>query len=707
MAMENNSFNVKVGDKEIGVEINGLAEQASGSCFIKCGGTSLLCVAQIGKQKEDMGFFPLTCDYVEKYYAAGKIGGSRYMRREGRPSTEAVLVSRMIDRAVRPLFPKGLKAEVQIIATCLSWDEENDPVLLGFIGSSIALLVSEIPWQEPIGAVRIGKIDGKLVINPSHEQREKSEFDLIFAGVEKNGKVLINMIEGELQETDEQEIIEAFDFCLPYIKTIIEFQKEIRKKAGKEKTISVVSEIDLSFKAEAGKFLSGKLEKAMFQKDKRNREQELETLLDGLINCLGEEKSEQAKVIFEEQQEKILKENILKNEKRVDNRKIDEVRNVQAQAGFLPRTHGSGLFSRGLTKVLSILTLGAPGDQLLLEGMIISGEQRFMHHYNFPPYSVGEVKRLMSPGRREIGHGMLAEKSLRFLLPSFDDFPYTIRIVSEVLSSNGSSSMGSLSAASIALMDAGVPIKRPATGVAMGLVVAIKGGEEDLSNFKLLTDIQGPEDHYGDMDFKAAGTEKGVTALQMDVKIKGITKEIFSNALKGAKKARIEILATIKKAIESPRQELSPFAPRVFMLKVNPEKIGQIIGPGGKMIKQITEECSAEVDIEDDGRVFITSDSKEGAKKAIDWVNAIAKDVEVGEVYKNGKVTRLMAFGAFVEFLPGKEGLCHISQFSDKRVEKVEDVVKIGDVIPVKVVEVDEQGRINLSAKQAGFKVKQ
>ncbi|MCD6500665.1 polyribonucleotide nucleotidyltransferase [bacterium] len=703
------SFQIKLRDKEIKVEIGGLAEQASGCCLVKSGETSVLATSQIGGEREGLNFFPLTCDYEERYYAAGKIGGSRFIRREARPSTEAVLISRMIDRAIRPLFPENLRKEVQVIVTCLSWDGENDPAIVGLLGASLALSISDIPWAGPVGVVRVAKVGENFILNPDYEQRERGEIDLIFTGLEKNGEILINMIEGEAREVSEETIVRAYDFVLPFLKDLIDWQKEIVRKVGKEKISLEVPEKDIKLEKKVKKFLAKKLEKALYQKEKQHSQNDLEILREELREKVkeefGEEKIGEAEYFFEKEKERIFRENILEREKRPDGRKLDEIRELEIKAGLLPRTHGSGFFSRGLTKVLSILTLGAPGDQQLLEGMEIRGKKRFLHHYNFPPYCAGEVRPLRGPGRREIGHGMLAEKALRPLIPSFEEFPYTIRVVSEVLSSNGSTSMASVSAASLALMDAGVPIQRPAAGIAIGLVRGrVLSGRESLE-WKLLTDIQGPEDSSGDMDFKVAGTEKGITALQMDVKIDGISKEILKESLARAKKARMEILASQNKVLAQPRPSLSPFAPRVYTLSINPEKIGQLIGPGGRVINEIIENCGVSIDIEESGKVFVTAEKETAAKKAIGWIKDITKEVKVGEVFQ-GKVKKILDFGAIVEIFPGQEGLCHISEFVPQRIAKVSDVVRVGEIIPVKVINIDEQGRVNLSAKKAGFKPK-
>ncbi len=696
------------------IQTENLADQASGCCLIKMGETSILATSQKGEKKAGMGFFPLTCEYQERYYAAGKILGSRFIRREGRPSNEAILISRMVDRAIRPLFPKEFNNEVQVISTCLSWDEENNPATLALLGASISLLISDIPWQGPVGVARIGKINESFILNPNYQEKEKSEMDLLITAIEKDNQILINMIEFQGDEISEETILEASDFAKPYLKEIIDFQKELAKKIGKEKISLDKGFQEAAFEKMAKKFLDKKLKKNLYQKEKQKRQADTETLKEEFLERIKEEPSftkaeeerkqeiiDYAKKLFEEEKERVLDETILKKEERPDGRKLDEIRKIEIAVGVLPRTHGSSIFSRGQTRALSILTLGAPSDQQLLEGMEISGKKRFLLHYNFPPYSVGEVFPLRGPGRREIGHGMLAEKALLPLIPKFEDFPYTIRLVSELISSNGSTSMASISAGCLALMDGGVPIKRPAAGIAIGLIT----GEKGLSDYKILTDIQGPEDHYGDMDFKVAGTEKGVTAIQMDVKINGITKKILEEALARGKNARLKILEIQNKVISQPRAQLSNFAPRVYTININPEKIGSVIGPGGRIINEIIEDCGVSIDIEESGKVFITAEKDEGAQKAISWIKNITKEVAVGEVFQ-GKVRRILNFGAMVEILPGQDGLVHISEFVDYRLNKVEDVVKINDIIPVKVISIDEQGRINLSAKKAGFKPK-
>jgi polyribonucleotide nucleotidyltransferase len=649
------------------------------------------------KPLEKMDFFPLMVEYSERYYAAGKILGSRFIRREGRPTDEAILISRIIDRTVRPLFPTNLNREVQIVITCLSWDGENDPATLGLFAASLGLLISDIPWNGPTAAVRLSKNE-QVKLFPNYQEREEGIYDLIVAGVDSEKGVLVNMIEGQAKEAPEQAIFEAFDFAKPEIKNLIELQKTIQKEIGKEKIKIAEKPEDKNFEDSVKGFLAGKIEQAMMAPaDKDGSEEyslsDVKNELKEFLKDQDQEKLNYGNEIFEKETEKTFEENVLKNERRPDGRKLDQVRELSCEVGLLPRVHGCGLFSRGETSALSVLTLGAPGDQKLMDGMEVRGKKRFMHHYNFLPYCTGEVKPMRGTGRREVGHGMLGEKAILPMLPAVEDFPYTIRIVSEVLSSNGSSSMASTCAASLALMDAGVPIERPVAGIAMGLVT-------DGEKYKILTDIQGPEDHYGHMDFKVAGTDNGVNAIQLDVKTLGLTKQILEETLLGAKKAREEILAKMRTAIAEPRANLSPFAPRIFVFVIKPDKIREVIGPGGKVINEIIDACGVSIDIEDDGKVFITGENEESAKKALEWVKNIVHEVEVGEMFQ-GKVKRILDFGAFVEFLPGQEGMVHISQLAIQRVEKVTDVVNLGDIIPVKVISIDQQGRINLSLKEA------
>ncbi len=700
---------LEIAKRNLIVEISNLAEQSNGSVFVQYGETMVLATAVMSARETHLDYFPLSVNYEEKFYAAGKIKGPRYVKREGRPTDEAICNSRLIDRAIRPLFNQTLKRDIQVIITILSWDGENDPDILGLIASSLALSISDIPWQGPLAAIRVGRIEEKFVLNPTYEQVEKSDMNVVFSAVESEKEILVNMIEGNFNEINDSLIFDAYKFAKPYLKKIIDFQNEIIQKKGEEKITIPGFTKEIELENEVGKILKDNLEKALFQKDKKLRKSEIGQLKEQVIVFAKDnypEKIKRAIDIFDEQVKKILRVNILEKEKRIDGRKLNEIRKLDSRIGLIPRSHGSGLFLRGQTKSLSILTLGAPGDVQFLEGMEVVGKKRFMHHYNFPPYSVGEARPIRGPGRREIGHGILAEKSLAPLIPPSDEFPYTIRIVSEILSSNGSTSMASVCSSSLALMDAGVPIRTSVAGISIGLVVepGVKFPTSK-TNYKLLTDIQGSEDHNGDMDFKLAGTRKGVTAIQMDIKVGGITEKIFKESLEKAKKSRLEILNEMKKVIEKPRPKLSPHAPRILVLQINPEKIGKVIGPGGKVINEIIEECSVSIDIEESGKVFITAEKEEAAKKAVSWIENLTREVKVGEVFQ-GKVIRVLDFGAFVEILPGQDGLIHISKLAPYRVQKVTDIVKIGDMVEVKIISIDEQGRINLSLnkKNAGAK---
>ena len=686
--MENKNYTMELGGRDLIVQIRSLAEKANGEVLVRYGDTLVLATCVMAKIKSaEVDFFPLSVNYEEKYYAAGKIKGPRYMKREGKPSDEAILTSRLIDRVIRPLFPNNFYREIQVITTCLAWDGENNPDMVSLIAASIALSISDIPWSGPVGAVRIGKINNDFIINPTLKQKEESKLELVLAGIKKDEKILINMIECRADESDEETILRAAQFGEDYLNKLINFQKEISGQLGKSK-VRIEKLEEEKFEKEIKNWLSDKLEKALYIRPDTPQEDKISVLKESLINFVKEkteepEKTRLANEIFYKEIETLVHKNVIEKEQRVDFRKLDELRQISAEVGLVPRSHGCGLFARGQTKALSILTLGSPGDQQLLEGMEIVGKKGFMHHYNFPPYCSGEVKPIRSPGRREIGHGMLAEKALLPLIPSFDDFPYTIRIVSEILCSNGSSSMASVCSSSLALMDAGVPIKRPAAGIAMGLMSDKKG------NYKILTDIQGPEDHHGDMDLKVAGTKEGVTAIQMDVKIDGISRQILAEVLDKGKKARLEILNKIQEVIPSPRANLSPWAPRVYVLQINPEKIGDVIGPGGKVIRKITEEYEVNIDIEEDGKIFITAEKEENGKKAMSLIKNMTREVKRGETFE-GKVKKIMEFGAFVEIFPGQEGLIHVSKLRRK-------VLKAGDKVWVEVTNIDDQGRVDLS----------
>lgn len=700
------TYKLELGGRTLTIEVNNLAEQANGSVFIRYGDTLLLATAVMTKEdKGDQGFFPLTVEYEERYYAAGKIKGARYVRREGKPSDEAVCNARLIDRAIRPLFPENLRREVQVVITVLSFDGQNEPDILGLLAASLALSISDIPWSGPLAALRSGGDESQLILNPTYEEREKGKIDIVFSAL-KESDLIINMIEGKFEQADESLILKAWQSLGPHLEKLISLQREIAKEVGRKKMALIKAEPDRELEKKIKELLTDKLAAAVFSKDKEERYAKTGELKEQLLEVLKKEgtpeKIGSALKLFDKEIDKLVHEKAIKEGRRSDGRKLDELRELSSEVGLLPRTHGSGLFSRGETKALSILTLGAPGDVQLLEGMEIVGKKRFMHHYNFPPYSVGEVKPMRGPGRREIGHGMLAEKALLPVIPSVDNFPYTIRVVSEIVSSNGSTSMASICASSLALMDAGVPIARPVAGISIGLMseARVRDVSPAKADYRLLTDIQGPEDHHGDMDFKVAGTREGMTAIQMDVKIPGITEKIFIEALERAKEARLQILETMDKAIAAPRLELSPFAPRIIVFHINPEKIREVIGPGGKVINEIIDQCGVQIDIEDTGEIFITAEKAEAGQKALEWIKNITREVKVGELFQ-GKVKRIIPIGAFVEFLPGQEGLVHISQLAPWRVNKVEDIVKIGDIVPVKVIEIDQQGRINLSLKEA------
>ncbi|MBI2577626.1 MAG: polyribonucleotide nucleotidyltransferase [Candidatus Wildermuthbacteria bacterium] len=697
--MADKTFPLALKDKEIIVSFPNWAEQANGNVILRLGDTTVLVTAAMSQNESNLGFFPLTTDYEERFYAAGKILGSRFVRREGRPSDEAVITARLIDRAIRPLFPKNFFREVQVITTCLSWDGANDPDMIGLLGASLALGTSNIPWKGPVGGVRIGRVNDEFIIDPTYEQRATGDLDFVLAGVKEDGEILYNMIEAEGHEVPEAVFEEALAFAKPYLIEQLDFQEKIIKEMGKEKIVIGAPEMPEEARKEIIEFIGSKLKEALFNGEKQARMSAVEALKMAVVAFAQEKFSEsvsnnQVKNFFDEKIDEVVHEAAIKEGKRVDDRKLDELRPLKASAALLPRTHGSGMFERGQTRTLSILTLGAPGDQRLLEGMEIIGKKRFMHHYNFPPYAPGEVKPLRGPGRREIGHGILAEKALLPVIPTVDEFPYTIRIVTEVVSSNGSTSMASVCSSTLALMDAGVPIKKPVAGISIGLMSKGK-------DYVLLTDIQGPEDHHGDMDFKIAGTKEGITAIQLDVKVNGITDQIFKETLQTARKARVKILEEImEKILPQPRPELSPFAPKIFVLQINPEKIGLVVGSGGKTINKIIEEYGVEIDIEPDGEIFVTSEDAERGKQAVALISNMTREAKAGEIFQ-GTVKRIMDFGAFVEVLPGQEGLVHISQLAPYRVNKVTDIVKVGDVIPVKVIEIDSQGRINLSLKAA------
>ena len=694
------TYSAEFAGKPLFIEIGRLAGQANGSCRVQYGETTVLATATMAKEpKEGASYFPLSVDYEEKYYAAGKIKGSKWIKRETRPSDEAILTSRLIDRSLRPRFNQNIRNDIQVVAMVLSFDGINDPDIPALFGASLALMISNIPFDGPIAAARVGRINDKLIINPTYEERQQSDFDIVVAGTENK----INMIEAGAKIVPEEDIVKASVHALDELQELIKLQKKIAKELARDKKELGGPARDEAFAKIVRDFISPKLEKVLYTPHKREYVEGLDRIENELDEFLKAEfaahpeidkKLAEAKLIFEEEINRIVHKNILESEKRPDGRKIDELREIAAEVGILPHSHGTGLFNRGTTQALTSLTLAAPGMEQWVETMeIMLTKKRFMHHYVFPPFCVGETGRMGSGGRREIGHGALAERALEPLIPSKDDFPYTIRLVSEILSSNGSSSMASVCGSSLAMMDGGVPVKAPAAGIAMGLMFDDKGDK-----YKILTDIQGPEDHHGDMDLKVAGTKDGVTAMQMDVKVEGINEKILKEALAQAKKARLEILEVMAKAIPAPRKELSPYAPRVQIIKINPEKIGALIGPQGKNINEIIEQTGAEIDIEDDGSVFITSDKPENMEKAIALIRNSTYEAKPGDEF-DGKVTRLLDFGAMVEYMPGKEGLVHVSEISKEHIRRPSDVLKLGQVVHVRVKNIDDYGRINLTMK--------
>ena len=684
------SYSIELGGRTLTMEIGKIAKQANGAVLVRYGDTAVVVAATGTKTpREGVDFFPLTVDFEEKMYAVGKIPGG-FIKREGRPAETAILTSRLIDRPIRPMFPEGYHNDVQIVATAVSVDPDNAPDIPAMIGASCALCISDIPFEGPIAGVRVGMIDGQYIINPTIEQAKVSRLNLAVAGT----KDAILMVEAGAKEISEDEMLDAIWFGHEEIKKLVEWQEQIMAEVGKPKMEVPVYEPPAELAAEIEAYGAEQLKAALMDANKLEREENVARIKAEIADAFMEKYPDNAKdvaYITQKLVKKIVRRTISVDKIRPDGRALDEVRPVTCEVGLLARPHGSALFTRGQTQILNVLALAPLSEAQTLDGLGVELTKRYIHHYNFPPYSVGETKPLRSPGRREIGHGALAERALLPVIPSEDEFPYAIRLVSETLESNGSSSMGSVCASTLSLMDAGVPIKAPVAGVAMGLV-------KDGDYFTILTDIQGLEDALGDMDFKVAGTKNGITAIQMDIKIDGINKEIFQQALAQAKRGREHIMGIMMDCISEPRKELSKYAPKITTIHVDTEKISKIIGPGGKTIKKIVEETGAKIDIEEDGRVYIAAVNSEQANKAIDMINGITAEAEVGKIY-TGKVTRLMNFGAFVEILPGKEGLVHISQLSTERVNKVEDVVSVGDEIVVKVTEIDQKGRINLSRK--------
>jgi polyribonucleotide nucleotidyltransferase len=684
-----NSFECEVGGRRLIVETGKLAGRASGAVTVRYGDTVVLVtVCTSDEPREGIDFLPLTIDYEERLYAAGKIPGG-FIRREGRPSQEATLASRLTDRPLRPLLPKGWRKEIQIIVTVLSADQENDPDILSVIGGSAALSISEIPFAGPVSAVRVGYINNELILNPTLAQLDTSQFELVVVST----KQAVVMVEAGAKEASENIILQAIEFGHKANQNIITLQEQLQQACGRPKVEAPTSGVKPEVTAAISPIADSKLSQVLSQPERLQREQGLSNLKKELIESLGESfPQEDITAALETKVKAEVRGNLLEKAKRIDGRGPADIRPISCEVGLLPRTHGSALFTRGQTQVLTITTLGSIRQEQQLDGLGLEESKRFMHHYNFPPFSGGEVKRIGTPGRREIGHGALAERAIEPVLPKDEDFPYTIRLVSEVLSSSGSTSMASVCASSLSLMDAGIPTTAAVAGVAMGLVTGEQG------NYIILTDIEGTEDAYGDMDFKVAGTANGITALQLDIKLKGVSTEILGKALNQARQARLSILEVMNQTLSSSRPQLSRYAPRMYKITIDPSKIGAVIGTGGKTIRSIIEETKATIDIENDGTVIIGSPNEESARKAIDIIEGLTKEAEVGSIY-TGKVTRVVDFGAFVEILPGKEGLVHISELADYRVAKVEDVVKVGDEVTVKVINIDELGRINLSRR--------
>lgn len=683
-------FKREIAGREMKVTIGKVAEQANGAALVEYGDTVVLVTATAStKPREGIDFFPLSVDYEEKMYAVGKIPGG-FIKREGRPSEKAILTARLIDRPLRPLFPEGYRNDVQVVATALSVDQDNQPDIVAMVGSSIALSISDIPFDGPTGSVFVGMVDGEYIINPNEEQTAKSKISLTLAGT----KSAIMMVEAGAEIVTEEEMLGAILKGHEEIKNICDFIEEIQREVGKEKAEYEVFKPNEEIKEKVTTFGKDLLIDAINQEDKVVREEKFEAAKDKIYEHFAEELEEFGKDIdaaIESIEVEEIRRAIIEEEKRPDGRALDEIRPLSSEVGLFRRTHGSGLFTRGQTQVLSITTLAGLSEVQVIDGLGDDTPKRYIHHYNFPPYSVGDTRPMRGPGRREIGHGALAERALIPVLPSEEEFPYAIRVVSEVLSSNGSSSQASVCGSTLSLMDAGVPIKAPVAGIAMGLI-------EEHGKIKILTDIQGLEDHFGDMDFKVAGTREGITAIQMDIKVEGIKREILEEALEKARIARLHILENIKATIDKPRENLSPFAPIIYIILIDPEKIGEVIGSGGKVINKIIEQTGVKIDIDDDGKVSVISNDHEKAKEAIDIIEGIVKEVEVGDIY-NGKVKKLMKFGAFVELKKGTEGLLHISEIDHKRTEKVEDELKVGDSVVVKVIDVDDQGKISLSRK--------
>ncbi len=690
------TFKTAVGGRLLQMEIGKVCELANGQVMVRYGDTVVNVTACASKEpRPDIDFFPLSCDYEEKMYAAGKIPGG-FIKREGRPSERAVLNSRLMDRPLRPLFPKGFFNDVQVVATVMSVDPDCSPEIVAMIGSSVALAISDIPWEGPTASVLIGMVDGEFVVNPTLAQRQASTLHLVVSGT----KEAIMMVEAGAQEVPEDVVLDAIMFAHEEIKKIIVFIDEIIEEIGKPKMAVNLYKVPEEIDQAVREYAEEKMRAAIQTYDKMERLENMDAVevetKEYFAETYPDNEKDIANVLYNITKEQV-RSLILDDEIRPDNRKHTEIRPIWCETGILPRTHGSGLFTRGQTQVLSVVTLGALGEAQTIDGITEEEEKRYMHHYNFPPYSVGEAGRMRSPGRREIGHGALAERAIVPVLPTEEEFPYAIRVVSEVLSSNGSTSMGSTCGSCLALMDAGVPIRKPVAGIAMGLIERVE--EDGSSKMAILSDIQGMEDFLGDMDFKVAGTADGVTAIQMDIKVHGLSREVLEKALAQAREGRMFIMNKMLEVIPAPKPELSPYAPRIISMQIDPDKIRTVIGPGGKTINRIIADTGVKIDIDDTGLIYIAAPDMESANAGVKEIELLTKDVEVGEVYE-GKVVRIMNFGAFIEILPGKEGLLHISKMAKERVEKVQDVMNIGDIVKVKVTEIDSQDRINLSRKE-------
>jgi len=697
--MERKKFNTKVAGKDLVIEVSSLAEQTNAAVIAKYGETVILATTVMGKRDENIDYMPLRVEYEEKFYAAGKIIGSRFVRREGRASEEAVLAGRLVDRTIRPLFDQRIRREIQVVITVLQIDEENDPEFIGLLGASCALAISDIPWNGPVAGVRVVKFSDGIKINPDNSYVESNPpvFDMFVSG----SKDRINMLEFGGLDAQEDEVVEGFESAQNEINNLISFIENIRNEIGKPKVEVALAEPDEAVRAALNEYIADKLESAVYHPNKMEQQNAIAKLKNDLIVYLKESFSEKKDInwasvdlMFEEAINDLIHKNILEKEMRPDGRKLDELRPLSAEVGLFSRTHGSALFIRGNTQALAITTLAAPGAEQIIETMETTDKRRFMLHYNFPPFSVGEIGSFRGPGRRDIGHGNLARKSLERLIPSKEEFPYTIRVVSEIMSSNGSSSMATVCASSLSLMDAGVPLKKPAAGIAMGLIMS------DVNHYKVMTDIQGPEDHHGDMDFKIAGTKDGITGMQMDVKVDGLTIEILKKTMEQSKKARLQILSVITNTLSAPREKLSPFAPTIYQLKISVSKIGALIGPGGKTINGLKEKYSLDsIDVDEDGGVFVAGTDVSKVEKAIAEIKALTREFKVGEIVE-GDVVKIMDFGAIVDLGGGKDGMIHVSELKNGFVKNVEDVVKVGDFVRAKIIRADEDGRIGLSIKQ-------